>query len=77
MIRRLCLASLCASPAFADETRAYGLERPTDVTLVFAQHEIDLVRGPDRIETTVKRIGVAWRERFGDYVTLGLLGGYS
>lgn len=35
------------------------------------------MRGPDRIETTVKRIGVAWRERFGKRLTLGLLGGYS
>lgn len=77
MTRWLCLVCLCASPAVADEARSYGLERPTDFTLGFTQHEITLARDGDRIDTTVKRIGIAWRERYGEYVRLGLLGGYS
>lgn len=77
MIRWFWLACLCAAPAFAEDARPYGLERPTDFTLAFTQHDFDLARGSDRIDTTLKRIGVHWRERYGKHVRLGLLGGYS
>lgn len=77
MTRWLCLACLCASPVFADDVTSYGLERPTDFTLAFTQHETTLARDGDRIDTTVKRIGIAWRERYGNYAHLGLLGGLS
>lgn len=77
MKRWLCLACLCASPALADEGRSYWSERPADFTLALTQHDLDLVREGDRIDTTLRRIGIAWREHYGDRVALGLLGGYS
>jgi hypothetical protein len=77
MTRWLCAACLCTSSALADDARPYGLERPTDFTLALTQQDITLERGSDRIDTTVKRIGFAWREHYGAYARLGLFGGYS
>lgn len=77
MSRWLWLVCLCMAPAFAGDGPSYGLERPTDFALAFTRQELALVRGAERIDTRIERIGIAWREQYGRYARLGLLGGYS
>lgn len=67
---------LGAAPAVAD-SRLYTTDRPPDFSFSLSHHTMDLDYGGSRIDTTVDRIGVAWRERFGERLQLGLAGGYS
>ena len=52
-------------------------DRPLDFSLSLSQHKLSLDYGSNPIDTSVDRIGVAWRERFGERLQLGLAGGYS
>lgn len=70
------LATLCAAAAAADEPWIYP-ERPLDFSLTFSQHALDLDYGAGIVDTSVDRIGVSWRERYGERVELGLVLGYS
>ena len=77
MKRLVLVAALYAAPASADSEMRLTPERPLDFSLRISQHSLDLDYGGPVVDTTVDRIGVAWRERFGPALQLGLLGGYS
>lgn len=66
---------LAATAAVADS----GLyaDRPPDFSLSVSHHRLDLNYGGTPVDTTVDRVGIAWRERFGERLQLGLAGGYS
>jgi hypothetical protein len=71
------LIAAFAGAACADD-RAYPyVDRPVDFALRFSQHDFDFDYGTSRVDTSVERIGVSWRERFGERLQLGLIGGYS
>lgn len=76
---RLLLIALALPWAAAADENAVSLyaERPLDFSLHFSQASLDLDDGNTRIDTTVERIGVAWRERYGERLQLGLFGGYA
>lgn len=63
--------------AIADDARPYGLDRPLDFGLRFSHHALDLDYGGSKIDTSVDRIAVYWRERYGERLQLGLFGGYA
>ena len=79
-ILRLLVLSGCAGAAFpataADRALSYS-DRPLDFSLQFAEHKIDIAYPGATVATSVKRVGIVWRERYGRRVQLGLLGGYA
>lgn len=78
MIRLLLIALALPYTATAAEiVVAPYTDRPLDFRLHFTQASLDLDYGGARIDTTVERIGVAWRERYGRNLQLGLFGGYA
>jgi len=58
------------------ETRLYP-DRPIDFSLYFETASIDIDYGDRRVDTSIDRIGVIWRERFSERLQLGLFGGYA
>jgi hypothetical protein len=52
-------------------------DRPLDFSLIFSHHTLALDYGGPHVDTSVDRVGIAWRESFGQRLQLGLLGGYS
>lgn len=78
-MKRLLLMAL-ALPGLAgaaDNGLALYSERPLDFSLRFSQASLDLDDGTARRDTSVDRITLAWRERYGERLQLGLLGGWS
>lgn len=76
MQRTLALWLLLGATAAAADGGRYA-DRPPDFSLTLSHHRLDLDYGGPRIDTSVDRIGIAWRERFGERLQLGLAGGYS
>lgn len=70
------LSLFLGATAAAADSGLYA-ERPPDFSLSVSHHRLDLNYGGTSVDTTVDRIGVAWRERFGERLELGLAGGYS
>lgn len=52
-------------------------DRPLDFSLHFSQADLDLDYGGTHVDTSVDRVGIVWRERYGERLQLALLGGYS
>lgn len=52
-------------------------DRPLDFSLIFSHHTLALDYAGTPVDTSVDRVGIAWRERFGERLQLGLLGGYA
>lgn len=71
----LLLAGI-SSAAAADNGDFYT-ERPLDFSLGFEHRTLALDYGGATVDTAIDRIGVVWRERFGDRLDFGLIGGYS
>jgi len=72
----LACALASAAAAAADGWGLYPI-RPVDFSLGFSRHTLDLRAGGARFDTTVERIGITWRERYGARLQLGFTGGYS
>jgi hypothetical protein len=73
----LLLAGLVpALPAAADPPH-FGEARPFEFTVLIGRErtvfESDIRSSP----TTVRRVGISWREQFGPRVAIGLFGGYT
>lgn len=66
-----------SATALADDGWYPYTPRPLDFNVRFSQHTVDLDYDGTRVDTSVDRVGVAWRERFGERLQLGLFGGYS
>lgn len=67
-------------PGGVPATERYGgfySDRPLDFSLHFSEANLDLDYGDGRVDTTVDRIGIVWRERYGKRLQLALLGGYT
>ena len=65
------------STAATAESDNFYTDRPLDFSLSLGHHTLTLDYGGTNVDTSVDRIGVAWRERFGERLQLGLVGGYS
>lgn len=77
MKRILLLATLlAAAPVSADEIYHYT-DQPLDFALRLSHHDTTLDIGPTRVDTSVDRASILWRERYGERLQLGLIGGYS
>jgi len=70
------LSLFLAATAAAADSGLYA-DRPPDFSLSVSHHRLDLNYGGTSVDTTVDRVGIAWRERFGERLQLGLAGGYS
>lgn len=68
---------LIAVTAGAEERFYPYTDRPLDFSVRFSQHDLDLDYGSARIDTSVDRIGIGWRERYGDRLQLGLIAGWT
>lgn len=77
MRRLLLLAALCTGPVAAEDGPSIYPERPLDFSLTLGQHTLDLDYGDTTVDTSVDRIGISWRERYGERLQLGLVLGYS
>lgn len=69
----LLLLAIVTTTARAD----MYVEPPVDFSLRFSHHELTLDYGTSRVATQVNRVGIDWRERYGERLVLGLTGGYS
>lgn len=78
MRKAVVLALLaCAAPVSAQDWRAAAYaDLPLDFSVRFARDELDLV-GNGAGDTTIDRVGIAWRERYGDRIELGLFLDYA
>lgn len=65
-----------AAPVSAQEWGAPYADRPLDFSLRFARHKLDLAGNGAR-DTTLDRVGIGWRERYGERVQLGLFLEYA
>lgn len=72
----LLLLVLISAPAAADRDNFYT-DRPLDFSLRVGHRTLALNYGGTTVDTSVNRIGIIWRERFGERLQLGLAGGYS
>jgi hypothetical protein len=71
------LFAFVATTAAADNGNPYT-DRPLDFSLRFSHHTLELDYGGGiTVDTAVDRIGIVWREAFGERLHLGLTGGYS
>ncbi|MFL6648038.1 MAG: hypothetical protein ACJ8KO_08750 [Sulfurifustaceae bacterium] len=70
-------ALLIATAASADDEIYSFVEGPLDFALSFSHHELPLDYGPAHVDTSVDRASILWRERYGERLQLGLIGGYS
>lgn len=71
------LAALVACPILGTTAAASDVyQRPLDFSLQLGETKSALDYGNVAIDTTIQRIGVAWREDYGR-IRLGLRGGYS
>lgn len=79
MKRVLLLATLLtATAAWADDDVYDYVERPLDFALRFSHHDFTLDYAPaTRVDTSADRASILWRERYGERLQLGLIGGYS
>lgn len=78
MRRALAAALLAAAlPVPAQEWGGPYTERPLDFSVRFARQELELERAGARIDSTLDRVGIAWRERFGERLRLGLFLDYA
>jgi hypothetical protein len=75
-VRWLFLPCLFLSAVAMADAYPYT-ERPLDFSLYLSHHTLALDYTGSRVDTSVDRIGITWRERFGDSLQLGLVGGYS
>jgi len=79
---RYLLLIVCFCPALVCQandlppTTEIG-DNQLDFTVRFDQNKTDFDYGNITINTTIKRIGVYWNERFGERLRLGLFGGYT
>lgn len=63
--------------AFAGEWPEPYADRPLDVNVRFSQHTLDLDYGDTVVDTSVDRVGLAWRERYGRRLQLGVYADYA
>jgi hypothetical protein len=73
----VCLHPVLASHAYDFPPSRNGDDTRLDFSVRFDQSKIDLKYGANDINTTVKRVGVYWHERFSERLRLGLFGGYT
>ncbi len=73
----LIALALPATAKAVESTAGLHPERPLDFSLYLLQARTDLDYGAARVDTTVDRLGIAWRERYGQRLHLGLFGGYA
>lgn len=68
----LALLAVAAPVSAADWGGAAYADLPLDFSLRFARQELDLV-GDGSGDTTIDRVGIGWRERYGERLELGLV----
>jgi hypothetical protein len=71
----LLLLPLCAAPCAEDRIHPY--DRPLDFTLTLSHHTLDLAYNGSNVDTAIDRASLSWRERYGERLQLGLIGGYT
>lgn len=70
------MAFLAGSVAAEDRRDVYPA-RPLDFSLRFSHHHGSLDDNGVKIDNSVDRVSLVWRERFGERLQLGLAGGYA
>ncbi|MBI3899369.1 MAG: hypothetical protein HY308_13875 [Gammaproteobacteria bacterium] len=76
MIKQLTIFGTLLFGANVSASDLY-VEHPTDFRLNLARHTLALSDGSTTFDTTVEQLGIAWRERYGQRLQFGLLGGYT
>lgn len=71
----LWLLVFLTASACADDTALRHYDRPLDFSLALIHGTSDLDYGNTAVDTSFDRITLAWRERYGERLQLGLLGG--
>lgn len=69
--------ALFGAAVAADEHEPLFPDRPLDFSLRLSQHTLDLDYGGSRIDTSLDRAALLWRERYGTRLQLGLIIGYT
>ena len=76
MKRLALIGALYAGSAIAADGSPFS-DRPLDFSLRVVDTELALDYGGTNVDTTLQRISIGWRERYGERLQLGLVGGPS